>query len=853
MQTEWRSEGGETIAAPTHIIERPRLIKLMEESGARVIVLNAPAGYGKTTLARQWATREDRRTAWYRCSAASSDVAVLVQGISEAVGKLVPGAGSKTLARLRASGQPDEEAGLLGELLAEDLRECPPDAWLVVDDYHLLSDSQAVGRFAERVLDAQALHIVVATRARPPWATARRIIYGEVLEVDRSALAMHDGEASSVLSQYGDEAVASVLERARGWPVVIGLAALAPGTIARDVDLPPRLYDFFAEELYQASSNATRLSELALISGVTREIASSVFGVDDAAALLEEAFQLGIATQSIEGEPELHPLLRSFLRTKLVSSPGGRGSARAVASALIAHGYWEHAFGLLEDFALPELLPPLVEAGLEQGLSSGRVATVRNWLRFAEEHTVEDPTTDLAAAEIAFREGQYLQAETLATRAAESLSDSSRLRFPALIRAAQGALQANRLEASYRLATEAAQAAQSDIDRREARISQLFAALELEIDETMDLAGALDRQTDRSLDGLLRTASARLIVASRIGGLEEVLNDCEPAIHLISKSSDPIARGSFLSALAHAFALTARYSRAIEVASQEIEVATTYRLDFARYHGLAAQAIAHLGAGNLTRAQAAIAEIRSYGEELGDDYFVFYSLALDARRLVIKGDHAAAIEATRPLPPSNLSRTMQGEYFAYRSIALACIGDHEATRIAVDRAETASRWGVEARVLAAGARAVSTLFDGHGDQPVRRVLELVHSTGNADGLISLCLAHPPFLERALEVDEEAVPLLLARTGNRRLLGHPALKGFFPITYGLELLTPRERQVHSLVVGGRTNAEIARALFLSEKTVKVHVRHIFDKVGVRSRVALVLRSQEDASTQPAEDQ
>jgi DNA-binding NarL/FixJ family response regulator len=49
------------------------------------------------------------------------------------------------------------------------------------------------------------------------------------------------------------------------------------------------------------------------------------------------------------------------------------------------------------------------------------------------------------------------------------------------------------------------------------------------------------------------------------------------------------------------------------------------------------------------------------------------------------------------------------------------------------------------------------------------------------------------------------------------------------------LTPREAEVHELIAQGLTNEEIAKLLYISLSTTKVHVKHIFEKLGVRSRL------------------
>src|SRR5688572_10886580 len=115
------------------VIERPRLTRMLDEASARIILLTAPAGYGKTTLAQQWLAT--RRIAWYRGTPASADVAALALGLAVAAAEIVPGADDRLRERLRATNHPEEEADILAEILAEDLAEWPEDAWLAIDDY----------------------------------------------------------------------------------------------------------------------------------------------------------------------------------------------------------------------------------------------------------------------------------------------------------------------------------------------------------------------------------------------------------------------------------------------------------------------------------------------------------------------------------------------------------------------------------------------------------------------------------------------------------------------------------------------------------------------------------------------
>src|SRR5215207_8880652 len=95
---------------PPRIIDRPRLTKLLDDAASRVLLLIAPAGYGKTTLARQWLSRNPSEALWYRTTRSAADVAVLASDLAHAASTAFGFQCTRINQRLRASSNPNDEA-----------------------------------------------------------------------------------------------------------------------------------------------------------------------------------------------------------------------------------------------------------------------------------------------------------------------------------------------------------------------------------------------------------------------------------------------------------------------------------------------------------------------------------------------------------------------------------------------------------------------------------------------------------------------------------------------------------------------------------------------------------------------
>jgi len=194
---------------------------------------------------------------------------------------------------------------------------------------------------------------------------------------------------------------------------------------------------------------------------------------------------------------------------------------------------------------------------------------------------------------------------------------------------------------------------------------------------------------------------------------------------------------------------------------------------------------------------------------------------------------------------------MEGDFLATHGFALACCG-RTADAEELLRASEAVTTHLEARVLRVFARAVARSFDDPGatvdGEALTGALLATRDTGNYDASVCAYRAFPAILQALEDVDAiDARPfLVLVREHDRGLAEKFGIKPPAREARGAaEQLTPRERDVLELVRQGLTNREIARTLWIAESTVKVHVHHVLEKLGVRSRTEAATIAASDA--------
>ncbi len=166
-----------------NVVIRPRLLERLNEGLHRnLILISAPAGFGKTTLVSEWVVGCQRPAAWLSLDEGANDPTRFLTYLVAALQTIAATIGEGVVGVLQSPQPPPTEAILTA--LLNDITTIKDQFVLVFDDYHVI-EAKAVDHALTFLLEhlPPHMHLVIATREDPPLPLARLRVGGQLTEV----------------------------------------------------------------------------------------------------------------------------------------------------------------------------------------------------------------------------------------------------------------------------------------------------------------------------------------------------------------------------------------------------------------------------------------------------------------------------------------------------------------------------------------------------------------------------------------------------------------------------------------------------------------------------------------------
>jgi LuxR family maltose regulon positive regulatory protein len=375
-------------------VARPRLsTRLGHARDASLVLVSAPAGFGKTTLLTEWLAAEpteDTAVAWLSLDSQDNDAslfwAYVVAALQHARPELavtVDGAGEQLLPTL------------LNEITAVD-----GDIVLVLDDYHLI-ESRDIQNGMEFLVEhlPPNLHVVIGTRADPTLPLPRLRARGDLVEIRAADLRFTTDEAAAYLNAMVDADISSsdiaTLEaRTEGWIAALQLAALSmqgrdniSEFVASFAGDDRFVVDYLAGEVLHQLPKPVRtfLLHTSILGRLSGPLCDAVTGRDDSATLLRELDDSNLFVVPLDDRREwyrYHHLFADVLRLRLTrEDPADVRELHARASRWFeAHDGRPAAFLHAVAAGDFERAADLAELELTSFGQGRQETTLRNWM-----------------------------------------------------------------------------------------------------------------------------------------------------------------------------------------------------------------------------------------------------------------------------------------------------------------------------------------------------------------------------------------------------------------------------------------------------------------------------------------
>ena len=862
-----------------NLVPRSRLIEQLNRGlrqGSKLTLVSAPAGYGKTTLLRQWVQQTECPTAWLSLDQDDNDSYRFWAYVILALQTILPDFGQDTLETVLCSRPPSIKMGLTN--LINEIVEILDPFVLVLEDFHLIA-SPKINDDVAFLLKNQPphMHLVLSTRADPPWHLARLRARGEITELRHADLRFTPAEATAFLRDTMDlnlspDEVAALETRIEGWIAGLQMAAISMKGSEDITEFISSfngshrfILDFLVEEVLQQQSENVQefLFKTSILERMAAPVCDAVMRSSGSQTVLTQLDRANLFLIPLDDDRRwyrYHRLFADLLRSRLEQAHPNlaptlhqRASAWFEQNESADEAVW-HAFAA-DDL---ERVVHLVEEHALTMVYQGQLAALASWLaRIPTEAMNSRPWLCIAQAWTLVYKGQLDAVEPLLQTAEESLAaEGQRIK---------GHIAAIRAYAAFlswdARAMEFAREALDYLSEDDLMVRGLAAmVLAIGYFGSGDLAAA-------------EQAFAEAIVASK------ATNDRYVAINALCELSDlQTTRGRL-----HKAAATCRDALQMADASRrqggkrlpiagyalgrlsvvlrewnDLPVAKNHAqecVELSKHWGQAdAQILAHsflagasLANGDTDGALDAIRAAKQMAEMVSPRYRDFVA-AREASVLLATGDVTAA---TRWMTESGLSvdddpyRPIRN-YIVLARVLIAQAQIEKAMSLLahlLKMAEESSAMGyvIELSIL----QALALQAAGRTNQaldPLERALSLAETEGYVRIFINEGAPMSRLLRQAIAKGTGVVyagRLLTALEADAESRRQPSVTARASM---VDPLSERELEVMRLLTTHLSSTDIAGELTISVNTVRTHIKSIYGKLGVHSREEAVQKAE-----------
>jgi LuxR family maltose regulon positive regulatory protein len=876
-------------ARPAWVL-RPHLIgQLNAGLEHRLILVSAPAGYGKSTLLSEWAHQARMPVAWLSLekgdNAASRFWAYFASAL-QTISSLRTHHIGEELKDMENVSPPFSQEDALTRLVSE-IAQVPEPFVLVLDDLHLITDSaiHAGLIFLLEHLPASpdGMHLVVASRMDPPWPLARMRARAQTIELRARDLRFTLDEATQFLNQtmglsLSVSDVAQLDGRTEGWIAGLQMAALS---MQKREDISSFLesfsgshrfiLDYLIEEVLnqQPPRMIEFLLKTSILDRLTASLCDAVTGTPGSQVLLTQLEQSNVFLSPLDDEQRwyrYHHLFGDLLSKRLLTSHRDDVSALHTRAS-----EWYETNGFVREAILHALDAEDMKqvARLVSGniliLAEGEAlpALLERFQSTHKEEICSRPWLCISVAWAKAYAGQLDEAEPLVDQMENALvgkvteDERNHLIGHGMTIRAYVSYMKGRFDKAVDIAHEALLKIPADDALEKANI---LVILGLALQNTGDLSAAIHAFREAVSFSLksgnrylyIYASSCLGYILKGVGHLHESFEICQETINFADQSDEEyyvLAIG--LAAKSEILRLWNDLHGSLKSAQQGVALAEKWKQVDSLHYSLSVLSDAYLALGHFKEAGNTIQRSKWIARNVSD-WFMAISEFQEAKLNLAYGNRDQFLQWKQrrctPGAKSIMYYPVLARYFMIHkdySEALKVLDD------GISTLQEAGFWGrtIELYLM----RAVVFSTTGKMEKAMKS-LSVALKMGEPEGYLFLFVMHGKPMEKLLR---QAVKKEIQKEFAQKLLDIMAVessqpKGVDSTTRSskpgngeaiLEPLSERELDVLRLLNSHLSVPEIAQELTVAPSTVRTHVRVVYNKLGVHGRLEAIQKAKE----------